>query len=162
MPEPGGLGPGSVGAGPSPDPQRLDKPPEQPPGTPKKADRSSLVQNQMRAQKSSSGLGADGSQPQVLIIQNLGEILARFQRLGSLLPALAPAFNQIGQSLQQAIPQAMADQLAGMDQTGAAVPPSGAPSPPPPTAPPMPGGQSMAGAPVSGPTPTSAGVQPYP
>lgn len=162
MADPGGIG--IPGAGPGPDSRRLDEPPEQPAGTARRADRSSLVQNQMRSQKS-TGLGVEGSNPQVLVIQNLGEILARFQRLGSLLPALAPAFMQISQSLQQAIPQAMADQLAGTDQTGAAVPPpSGAPMPPPPSAPPpmaapppMPGGApSMVGAPVVGPTP--AGV----
>ena len=152
MPEPG--------AGPGNDPRRLDEPPEQPPGTPKKADRSSLVQNQMRSQKS-SGLGAGASNPQVMIIQSLGTILKEFQTLGILLPAMAPAFNQISQSLQQAIPQGMADQLAGQDQTGAVVPPSGAPMPPPPSAPPMPGGApSMVGAPVMGATP--AGLPPGP
>lgn len=153
MPEPG--------AGPGPRSAMLDEPPSQPPGTPKKADRSSLVENQIKQQQSSSGIGADASNPQVMIIQTMGEILARFQRLSALLPAGAPAFSQIGQSLQQAIPQMMADQLAGTDQTGAGVPSQGAPAPPPPSAPPsappMAGGPpSMSGAPVASPTP--AGV----
>ena len=152
MPEPG--------AGPGPDPGRLDGPPKQQPGTPKKADRASLVQNQMLQQKS-AGLGGDAGIPQVRIMQSLGTILKEFQTLGMLLPAMAPAFNQLSQNLQQAIPQGMADQLAGNDQTGAAVPPSGAPMPPPPGPPPLPGGApSMAGAPVMGATP--AGLPPGP
>jgi len=148
MPEPG--------AGPGPNAALLDEPPPQPPGTPKKADRASLVQNQMKQQQE-SGMG-DTSDTQVMIVQTTGEVVARLQRLGGLLPQLAPAFNQISQSLQQAVPQAMADQLAGMDQTGAGIPPPGGPMPPPPSAPPMMGGgpPSMAGAPVSSPTP--AGV----
>jgi len=149
MPEPG--------AGPGPNAAMLDEPPPQPPGTPKKADRASLVQNQMKQQQE-SGMGADTSDTQVMIVQTTGEVVARLQRLGGLLPQLAPAFNQISQSLQQAVPQAMADQLAGMDQTGAGIPPPGGPMPPPPSAPPMMGGgpPSMAGAPVQSPTP--AGV----
>jgi len=148
MPEPG--------AGPGPNAALLDEPPPQPPGTPKKADRASLVQNQMKQQQE-SGMG-DTSDTQVMIVQTTGEVVARLQRLGGLLPQLAPAFNQISQSLQQAVPQAMADQLAGMDQTGAGIPPPGGPMPPPPSAPPMMGGgpPSMAGAPVQSPTP--AGV----
>jgi len=155
MPEPG--------AGPGPNAALLDAPPAQPPGTPKKADRASLVMNQIKQQRE-QGMGSDATSPQVMIVQTMGEILARFQRLGALVPALAPAFNQIAQSLQQAIPQAMADQLAGNDQTGAAVPgpgqggPTPPPPSPPPSAPPMGGGPpSMAGAPVMSPTP--AGVQ---
>jgi len=132
---------GEPGAGPS-NSGLLDKAPPQPPGGRKRA--SSLMDSQNQSQ----GLGPEGGNPQILILQGLAMMEKGSQMLSGGLPQLGPALNGLMQNLKQVVPQAMADQLSGNPGAGALQPAAGGPAagggPPPPAAPPTVGGPAGA------------------
>lgn len=111
----------------------LDSGPPQPPA--RSANRS-LVDTQMS--RGVGGLGAEAGNPQIVAMQGLALIEQGTQLLSSTLPALGPALGQLTAQLRQVVPQAMADQLAGIENAGAGMggPAAGgmAPSAPPPAA----------------------------
>src|SRR5262245_44449694 len=106
----------------APPPGRLlDSPPPESPAMMKRARASSLVENQMAAQRAQgAGLGAAGGDPQMVASEAIGDIERGFTRLGAVLPALAPALGQVAVGLRQAVIQGLADMLAGTDSLGAA------------------------------------------
>jgi len=117
----------------------LDAPPPQPPGSAQRA-KSSLVDSQLKRQGApGSGLGSDAASPQVVALQGLAMMEKGQQLLSAALPQLAPALSGLISNLKQVVPQAMSDQLAGIDSSGAAAPPApgATPAPPPPSAPPV-------------------------
>ncbi len=123
----------------------LDQAPPQPPGGQKR----SLMDTQQGA-GSGGGLGADAANPQIVALQGVAMIEQGTQLLSSAIPQLAPALTGFVTQLKQVVPQAMADQISGVDSTGAgAAPPGpgGAPGGMPPGPPPQ--GGVPAGAPVS-------------
>jgi len=130
------------GAGPT-NSAMLDAPPPQPPGSAAKAKGNSLVDSQLKKQGApGAGLGADASSPQVVALQGLAMMEKGQQLLSAALPQLAPALSGLITNLKQVVPQAMSDQLAGVDSSGAggAPPqPGAAPGPPPPSSPAMAG-----------------------
>lgn len=121
----------------------LDQAPPQPPGSQKH----SLMDTQQSGSGSNggrgAGLGADASNPQIVALQGVAMIEQGTQLLSSAVPQLAPALTGFVTQLKQVVPQAMADQVAGVDSTGAGggggapgqmppgAPPSGPPSGPP-------------------------------
>lgn len=123
----------------------LDSAPPQPPGGPKRA---TLMDTQGGSSRGpGSDLGADAANPQLVIMQGMAMAKQGFDLMSAGLPQLAPAFMQIMTQLQQAIPQAMADQLAGTGPAGAGA--GGmAPTPGPPSGPPA---GAAPGGPAGGP-----------
>lgn len=117
----------------------LDSPPPQPPGGQKR----SLMDTQ-QAQHSQAGLGAEAANPQIVALQGLAMMEQGTQLLSSALPALAQPLMALMQNLKQVVPQAMADQVAGIDNSGAGAgaggPGGGAPAPPPQAPQPTPAG----------------------
>lgn|SRR5262245_48675632 len=93
----------------------LDTPPPSPPAAKKGA---SLVDTQL-SRSQGAGLGAEAGNPQIVALQGLAMLEQGTQLLSSTLPALGPALGQLMAQLRQVIPQAMADQLAGIENAGA-------------------------------------------
>jgi hypothetical protein len=118
----------------------LDSPPPAPPSR----GGASLVDNQM-SRTQGAGLGAEAGNPQIVALQGLAMLEQGTQLLSSTLPQLGPALGQLMAQLRQVIPQAMADQLAGIENAGAPGAMGAAGGGMAPTAPPPAG----AGAPVA-------------
>lgn len=116
---------------------QLDSPPPRPPGSQQR----SMMDMQRESPPMTGGMGPLASSPQLMTMQGLAMAKQGFQLLSNGLPALAQLLTTTIMELEQIIPQAMADQVSGIQpplgppQQGAAGPggpQSGAgPQPPP-------------------------------
>lgn len=125
--------------------QRLNIPPPQPPDVPAKAKQKgdSLVDSQLKGQ-ARAGLGGNKSNPQIMAMGFVGMIRKGYDGLSALFPRNAAQYQMMAAATEQVVPQDMASQLSGIDQSGAPVSPpggigippaggvGGAPAPPPP------------------------------